>query len=116
MTTLHIFVTYDPTDTAFATQLMTDLLKAGVEVITDGMGATPTLEEFLAQELPQCQHLIVVQTPEALQSPRVQAIVARALKQVQAGQMRGVLRVIAPASTEMNALAVSPMWAAMPGF
>ncbi len=114
MTRLRIFVSYESTNAAFATQLTTDLRNAGAEVITDSMEAVEvvqgsdssptdlddtTFEEFLGKELLQCQHLIVIQTPEALQAPRVRAVVESVLKQVQAGQMRAVLRVIAPTLT-----------------
>ncbi len=117
MTVARIFVSYEPTDAAFATQLMTDLRKTGAEVITDTIGLEDTaFEQFLSEKLPQCQQLIVVQTPAALQSPRVRARVVRALKQVQEGQMTAVVRVIAPALNGAKGQAVPLRWASMPEF
>ena len=117
MTVLRIFVSYEPTDAAFATQLMTDLREAGAEVITDSTDPQDTtFEQFIAQELLQCQQLIVVQTLEALQSPRVGAIVDTALKYVQQGQMTGVLRVIAPTLDAEEVQAFPLTWATTPAF
>jgi hypothetical protein len=149
MTRLRVFVSYESTDAAFATQLTTDLRNAGTEVITDRAeavgivpsagpvpgvdplsGADPaqdsnptstdlddvTFEEFLGKELPQCEYLIVVQTPAGLQSPHVRAVVDAALKLVQAGQMKAVLRVIAPPRTAAEAPLVPLRWAKTPEF
>lgn len=131
MTALRIFVSYEATDTAFATQLMTDLQDAGAEILTDKTGEIsnsiddrplPTdphdraYEQFLSKELSHCQYLIVVQTPEALQAPRMQLMVETALQQVQAGQMTGVLRVLAPTLHAVKAEEVHPMWAMTPLF
>jgi hypothetical protein len=124
MTILRIFVSYDPIDAVFATQLITDLQYAGAEVITDRMGTSPTptdvddtmFEQFLNEELPRCQQLIVVQTPEALQSPRMRAIVDAALKHVQASQMTGVLRVVAPTLNVTEVQDMPPMWDTTPEF
>src|SRR5579859_211772 len=117
MTVLRIFVSYETTDAAFATQLMTDLREAGAEVITDNVGLEDTtFEQLLAEELPLCEYLIVVQTPAALQSPRVRAVVDSALKLVQEGQMTAVLRVIAPTPNGVKAQAVPLRWANTPEF
>jgi hypothetical protein len=117
MTVLRIFVSYEATDAAFATQLLTDLQAAGVEIITESRGLDDAaFRQFLHQELSQCQYLIVVQTPEALQAPRVQAAVERALQQVQAGQMKGVLRVLAPLSDGVQAHTVPSSWSTTPEF
>ena len=117
MTVLRIFVIYEPTDVAFATQLMTDLREAGAEVIPDSTSPQDAaFEQFLSEELSQCQHLIVVQTPEALQSPRMGAIVDTALQYVQQGQMTGVLRVIAPTPDAAEVQAVPLPWATTPAF
>ena len=111
----RIFVSYETTDAAFATQLMTDLREVGTEVITDNIGLEDaTFEQFLSEQLPLCQHLIVVQTPVALQSPRVRAVVDSALKQVQEGQMTAVLRVLAPDPNGVEVQAVPLRWASTP--
>src|SRR5437764_4891275 len=76
MTLIRSFVSYAAEDINFAMQLMTDLRNAGVEVITDQKDLHGTaFEQFLLEELPRCQQLIVVQTSEALKSPRVNATV-----------------------------------------
>src|SRR5216110_1562847 len=112
MNVMRIFVSYETTDAAFATQLMTDLRGAGAEVITDNVGLEDTtFEQFLSEQLPQCQHLIVVQTPAALQSPRVRAVVDNALKLLQEGQMTAVLRVLAPDLNGVKVQAVPLRWA-----
>lgn len=118
MTVLRIFVSYAVEDAEFATRLMTDLRNAGVEIITDMRGANliPAGEQFLREELPRCQRLIVVQTPDALQSPRVQAIVEVAGKYVQQGQMTGVLRVIGPTLNASEVPVISPTWGRLPSF
>ena len=117
MNVMRIFVSYETTDAAFATQLMTDLRGAGAEVITDNVGLEDTtFEQFLSEQLPQCQHLIVVQTPAALQSPRVRAVVDNALKLLQEGQMTAVLRVLAPDLNGVKVQAVPLRWAGTPEF
>jgi len=117
MTVLRIFVSYEATDAAFATQLMTDLREAGAEVITDNVGLEDTtFEQFLSEQLPLCQYLIMVQTPAALQSSHVRAMVDSALKLVQEGQMTAVLRVIAPSLNGAKAQALPLRWANTPEF
>ncbi|GHO72405.1 hypothetical protein KSD_01760 [Ktedonobacter sp. SOSP1-85] len=96
MTALRIFIGYEPADKTFATKLTIDLQAYGAEITTDSTDIHDTaFEQFLNEKLPQSQQLIVVQTPEAFQSPRMQAIVDTALKHVQEGRMAGVLFVIA---------------------
>src|SRR5690348_5747438 len=117
MPKMCIFVIHEVVDVEIATKLITDLRNADVEVMTGDIDLHDTaLEQFLSQELPRCQHLVVVQTPAALQSPRMQLVVESALKQVQAGQMREVLRMIAPTPEATEAQEVPPMWAKIPLF
>lgn len=117
MTVLRIFISYETTDAAFATQLMTDLREAGAEVVTDNVGLEDTtFEQFLSEQLPLCQYLIMIQTPAALQSPRVRAVMDSALKLVQEGKMTAVLRVIAPTLKGAEAQALPLRWANTPEF
>ncbi len=117
MTTMRVFVSYETTDAAFATQLMTDLREAGAEVITDNVGLEDTtFEQFLSEQLPLCHSLIMVQTPAALQSPRVRAVADSALKLVQEGRMSAMVRIIAPNPNGVKAQAVPLRWANTPEF
>lgn len=117
MTVQRIFMNYEEEAAAFATQLQTDLQEAGAEVVMDSVGSEDAaFEEFLSKELPECQHLILIQTPEALQSPRVRAVVDSALKQVQVGQMVGVLRVVAPVLNGVEVQALPLRWASTSEF
>ncbi len=96
----HIFVSYDVTDTAYENtsmtmQLISDLRHAGAEIITDSSAVSNgAFVHFLNQMLLRCQWLILVQTPQALQSLRVQTSVNTALHLVAQQRMKGVVRVI----------------------
>src|SRR5437773_1607080 len=115
MTLLRIFVSYGQEDAGFAMQLMTDLRNAGVEVVTDNTELHDSaFEQFLKEELAQCQQLVVVQTPEALKSPRVQTVVRTAFKLAQKGQMIGMVRLsIRPLDKGEE---VPSIWSATPEF
>jgi hypothetical protein len=115
MNLLRIFISYAEKDAEFAMQLATDLRNAGVEVITDQTNLRgTTFEQFLKQELPRCQQLIVVQTSEALKSPRVHTIVNAAFKLAQKDGTIGMLRVI---TRPLDAgEAVPRIWAPTPEF
>lgn len=96
----HIFVCYDVTDTAYETtsltlQLISDLRRAGAEVITDSSTiSNQAFMRFLDHALLQCQWLILVQTTQALQSLRVQISVNTALHLVVQQRMKGVFRLV----------------------
>ena len=107
MTIPHIFITHYATEERqygfqLLTQLIADLRSSGAEVITDGGRSTE--EQFahmLDQELPRCQWLIFIQTPEALHSPRVQTTVNTAMQLVSQERMQGIIRLVAtPAKTQ----------------
>ncbi len=101
MTPTRIFVSYCTEDTShaaikIATQLVADLRAAGAEVVTDSDTIpNDAFIPFLNQQLAQCQWLILLQTPAALRSLRVQAAVTTTLNQIGQKQMQGVMRVIA---------------------
>jgi hypothetical protein len=131
MNMFHIFAGHDPIDTEFATQLMTYLRDVGTEVMVNRIGTVGmvfctnpahtdlddmTFGRFLSQELLRCQHLIVIQTPEALQSQRMRVIVETVLQQVEAGQMTGLLHVTAFPLSGTGAQEVPLRWATAPQF
>lgn len=112
-----IFVCYAEKDVSFATRLIADLREAGASVATDSIDPDdPYFEHFLNEILPHSQHLIVVQTPDVLQSTQVRSIVYAALKHVQQGQMDGVLRIVAPTTNTDEPLSVPRLWEALPEF
>jgi hypothetical protein len=77
-------------------QLVSDIRATRTEAVTDHETiSNERFMEFLNRELPQCGYLIVIQTPAALQSLRVQATVNMALTLIVQQRIRRVLRVIA---------------------
>lgn len=119
MTIPRVFVSYAISGGAqredqFTTRLVNDLRAAGADVIVDEVSSTnDTLAQSLNQVLPGCNWLILVQTPAALHSPRVQLTVNTALNLVVQGRMQGVLRVI----TELcDAEDMPPTWTTLNQF
>ncbi|HEU5384254.1 MAG TPA: toll/interleukin-1 receptor domain-containing protein [Ktedonobacteraceae bacterium] len=77
MLPVRIFVSYaetnDPRGTEVAERLVADMRESGAEVVTVPEHLSDhALVPFLEQALLSCQYLVLVQTPAALQSPRVQ--------------------------------------------
>lgn len=100
MPSSRIFVSYacvgDEQGSAIGRQLVRDIRATGTEAVADHETISDEqFMPFLNQELPQCGHLIFVQTPAAMRSLRVQAAVTLALTLVERQQMRSVLRMIA---------------------
>lgn len=100
MPSSRIFVSYacvgDEQGSAIGRQLVRDIRATGTEAVADHETISDEqFMPFLNQELPQCGHLVFVQTPAAMRSLRVQAAVTLALTLVERQQMRSVLRVIA---------------------
>src|SRR4029077_16939687 len=100
MPSVRIFVSYTPAGdlpgAECARQLISDLLANGVEVVTDQEDIPDTqLVDFMTRQLTGCQYLILIQTPRALQSLRVQLIVNLALNLVAQQRMKEVLRLMA---------------------
>jgi hypothetical protein len=101
MGTSRVFVSYHALDSAshahqVVMRLVEALSLAQVEVVEDNAAVADTeYVQYLNSVLPSCQWLIVVQTPEALQSLRVQMSVSTALHLVNQQKMRNVLLVAA---------------------
>lgn len=84
------------------TRLIADLRSAGAEVVTNGgRGSEGHFTYTLNQELPKCQWLLFIQTPEALHSSKVQAIVNTAIQLVSQQRMQGIIRLVTePVNTQ----------------
>ena len=108
-TTPRIFISYNRQDIAFTRTLVTDLERAGAYVWVDWEGARDG--DFLRrinQGLATCDWLVLVETPNSLQSDPVEMEVNAALNRVLYGQMRGVVRLVAAARDPRE---VKPVWA-----
>lgn len=78
------------------TKLIADLRSAGAEVVTNGgRGSEGHFTYTLNQELPKCQWLLFIQTPDALHSSKVQATVNTAVQLVSQQRMQGIIRLVA---------------------
>ncbi len=101
MTLPRVFVSHNSFDTSlavhpFATRLIKDLRASGAEVVAGLLSASDDeYVQHLNQVLPTCQWMILIQTPEALRSLRVQMEVNTALNLLNQKRMKGVLAVIA---------------------
>jgi hypothetical protein len=75
---------------ALTQQLISDLQKAGAEVVSE---SSPLSDEqflpFLQQELASCQWFVLVQTPQGMGSRRVQLALQEAHSYLKAGSLRG---------------------------
>src|SRR6266699_4082716 len=100
----YAFVSKKHPDYLFAQRLAEDLRQTGAEVILDDayIGDQAFVQQ-LNKVLPSCQWLNMVQTPDALQSLRVQMSVSTALNLVAQKKMRDVTVVSAihPDSSEI---------------
>ncbi|HEY6542882.1 MAG TPA: toll/interleukin-1 receptor domain-containing protein [Ktedonobacteraceae bacterium] len=100
MTILRVFVSHalssgTQNEDQFTIRLVNDLRAAGAEVVVDEISSVnDDFAQSLNQALPNCHWLMLVQTPAALHSPRVQLAVNTALNLVVQRRMQGVLRVI----------------------
>jgi hypothetical protein len=117
MPSSRIFVSYvclgDEPGSRTGKQLLNDIRAANTEAVSDHETISDErFMPFLMRELPQCGSLIVVQTPAALQSWRVQRAVAMASALTAQHQMQ-MMRVIAAPSPSANE---QPLWAALPTF
>lgn len=96
-------------DYLFAQRLAEDLRRAGAEVILDEANSGEQVYvQQLNRILPSCQWLIAVQTPEALQSLRLQMSVSSALNLLSEKKMRDIF-VLAALPTDPSE--VPPTWA-----
>jgi hypothetical protein len=99
----YVFVNERHPDYLFAQRLAEDLRLAGADVVIDKTNAgEQAYVQRLNRMLPSCQRLIVVQTPDALQSLRVQMSVNTALQLVTQQRMQKVLAVIATSYETQN--------------
>ena len=117
MPSSRIFVSYvcvgDEPGARIGKQLLTDIRATSTEAVSDHETISDTrFMPFLMKELPQCGYLIVVQTPTALQSWRVQSTLAMASALVAQQRLR-VCRVIAVPSDEAEGQA---LWSSLPAF
>ena len=108
----RVFVSY--TDRAgkqyeqFALRLMSDLRAAGSDVITDGGSISDAaFVQTINQELPTCQWFVLIESPDALQSPRIQMAVNTAINLLAQRQLQGAFRVVAE---QTQAHDVPPSW------
>ena len=112
MSATRIFVCYatsgDERGATVAQQLIDDLQANGANVVTGNEHiAEENFVEYLNEELPRCQYVILVQTPQALKSLRVQTAISMALNLVTQQRMKGVLRLLAaPVDNEDE----QPLW------
>ncbi|GEM_PF-2125638 len=100
MSSMRIFVSYslagDERGAECARRFIADLKTRGVEVITDNEHIPDKhLISYLYREFGRCEYFILIQTPQSLQSWRVQNAVNLALQEVALQRMRGALRLIA---------------------
>jgi hypothetical protein len=94
-------------------QLVSDIRAIRTEAVSDHETITDErFMPFLLRELPQCGCLIVVQTPMALQSWRVQSTLALASTLIAQQQLRAI-RVIAAPSENADE---QPLWTALISF
>lgn len=117
MPSSRIFVSYvcigDEAGARIGKQLVDDIRTTGTEAVSDHETLSDTrFMPFLMRELPQCSYLVVVQTPMALQSWRVQSTLALASTLVTQRRLRA-LRVIAVST---DSVGEQPLWAALTAF
>ncbi len=101
-------------DVSILTQLLARLQDMGVEVIM--YPDRPDSEDFLdfvQQHLPDCQWLLLLQTPGLASIPQVQQAVDMALDLADQEQIRGVLRIVATPDADSE---VPAEWTTLPTF
>src|SRR5215469_13457386 len=102
----HIFLSYSDDDQALARQLQQDLEAAGAAV-RDTAG--PAREAASADVLRQYDYLVIILTPTAIASRRVQAeaFTALELQRAAQGSLRSVLVLVAQ---PVDPAAIPPSW------
>lgn len=110
----YAFVSKDHPDYLFAVQLARDLRGVGADALIDDANVGEQRHvQRLNQVLPSCQWLVVVQTPAALQSLRVQTAVSTALHLASQTKLQGVIGVIA---SPLDTQEIPLTWTAFPVF
>ena len=117
MSSARVFVSYmclgDEAGARVGKQLLNDIRATGTEAVADHETITDErFMPFILRELPQCGRLIVVQTPQALQSWRVQSTLSLASTLMSRQQLQAI-RVIATPSAD---IAEPPLWTALASF
>ncbi len=112
MSASRVFVSYtsqaDKQYEQFVSRLMSDLRGAGADVITDGGSVSDAaFVQTLNQELPTCQWFLLIESPDAVQSPRIQMAVNTAINLLSQRQLQGAFRVVAE-QTQVHD--VPPLW------
>jgi formylglycine-generating enzyme required for sulfatase activity len=110
---VRVFVSHhhSPEEDAFTARLVVDLEAAGADVWVDD--ARITSDDFIKkinEGLTGRQWLVLVMTPDALQSPWVQSEVNAALLQVRQGRMLGVIPLVAQPCNDAD---IPPLWATL---
>ncbi len=119
MSVSRVFVSYTTSRASnryeqFSVRLINDLRVAGAEVATDGGSISDTtFVQTINQELPTCQWFIFIESPEALQSPRIQMTVNTAINLVAQRRLQGAFRVIVEQTQPQE---VPPAWAKLQAF
>lgn len=110
----YAFVSKNHPDYLFAVQLARDLRGAGADVLIDETNVNEQrLAQRLNQVLPSCQWLIVIQSPDALQSLRVQMAVSTTIHLVNQKKIQGVLGVI---TSPLDTQEIPLTWITFPVF
>jgi hypothetical protein len=119
MASVRVFISYafvdeQHRDYLFAQRFAEDLRSAGAGVVVDSANVgEQAFVQRLNRVLPNCQWLIVIQSPDALQSLRVQMCVNTALQFVTQQRMQGVLAIVA---TLCDTQDVPLAWEQLPAF
>lgn len=100
---VRIFVSYLQTgnqeETLNVQRLIADMQAAGADIVIDNEpDSDAQTGKYLHREMGRCDYLILVQTPQSLQSPRVQRTANLAAQMVAEQHLKGVLRFIATPS------------------
>jgi tetratricopeptide (TPR) repeat protein len=92
----RIFVSYSRRDTYFTQRLVSDLNAAGADVWVDQAGIQHgNFMERIDEALAQCEWMVLVLTPNSIDSPYVRQETYTALHRVQQGYMRAVIPILA---------------------
>lgn len=111
MTGPRIFVCYGEEDQVFAQQLLDDLHNAGNELATLESIKTVTddkqFADVLNQELATCEWVLLVLTPEALQSPKIAMVINIALTLVMQRKIQNLFAMLAAPVEQQD---MPPTW------
>lgn len=104
----RIFVSHSHLDDRFTKRLVNDLTRAGADVWVDKAAINHgNFMQVIDQALSQCEWLVLVLTPHAIDSEHVRAEVFASLHRVTNGYMRGVIPILA---APCQPGAIPPLW------